>query len=293
MLGIGLARGRAGLVVAGLLAAAALAVVAVAYASGTTAAKLPGVPKLASLEHTAVALQESRRSQAGPQASAIVGALPSSVSCGQTIKASTTLTADLYCSGKQGLILGASGIVLNLNGHFIYGSYRTEDGTRGVRALSAKDTIVNGYVYGFNEGVVVFGEADAITNVQVTATANAGIFLAGTGDTAISDTAAENGGNGIRVDYGRGDTIQSDHALNNGAYGIALLEGGEKLLNNVVNGNKGAGITTYEDLDTLTGNTANYNDGLGIDVASPQIDGGSNTAHGNTTAEQCRGVVCS
>ncbi len=289
------------MVLAGLFAAATLAVVVVqASASGTEASKLAAVARLAavpkrlSLKHAAAAVQASLRSEAGPQASAIVGDSPATVSCGQTLTASTTLTADLNCAGDNGLMLGANGIVLNLNGHFIIGSNNQEDGTVGVwDRSSAKDTIENGYIVGFEYGVVASGATDAITNVQATGSRTLGFILLGNGDKATSDTAAENFRIGMALEA-NSDTAQSDHLLNNEGIGLAVEEtSGDKLLDNVANGNTGDGIVAEGTIQTLTGNTANYNDELGIDAISPQIDGGSNTAMGNGTKEQCRGVVCS
>ena len=293
MFGMGSARVRAGMVATALVATVALTVVVVqASASGTQRAKLAAVPKHMSLKEAARAAQASLRSQAGPQASAIVDNVPSTVSCGQTLTASTTLTANLVCEGQNGLMLGASGIVLNLNGHSISGSVDKQDSTTGVADNVAKDTIENGYIEGFEYGVDATGAADAVTNVQVNYADYIGIFLQGSANKATSDTAAENFGDGI-FDEGSGDTVQSDHLLNNEGNGLVVDDSGAKVLDNVADGNTFFGIGADGGLATLTGNTANYNGELGIDAASPMIDGGSNKAMGNGTKEQCRGVVCS
>jgi hypothetical protein len=56
------------------------------------------------------------------------------VSCGDTIVANTTLHADLVnCSGI-GLVIGADGITLDLNGHTITGNLNG-DHTAGIQAL--------------------------------------------------------------------------------------------------------------------------------------------------------------
>jgi hypothetical protein len=44
------------------------------------------------------------------------------VSCGQVVTQSATLDADLVCSGSSGLVIGADGITIDLNGHTISGS---------------------------------------------------------------------------------------------------------------------------------------------------------------------------
>lgn len=64
--------------------------------------------------------------------------------CGDTLSQSVKLTADLECAGTAGLIIGANGVTLNLNGHTLSGS----------PALSMTDvdgtTIRNGTVTGIN-----------------------------------------------------------------------------------------------------------------------------------------------
>ncbi len=288
MFGMGSARVRAGMVATALVATAALTVVVVqASASGTQRAKLGAVPKQSSLKQAADAAQASLRSDAGPQASAIVAGSPAPVTCGETLTASTTLTANLDCSGSNGLIIGASGVTLNLDGYTIAGN---EVGT-GVVGLDSKDTIESGYIEGFVEGIEAVGSNDVVTKVQVNHTAGLGLDLAGADDIATGDTLAENDRDGLYSDS-TGGVLQSVHALNNGGVGITAL-GAAKVLDNIADGNAGSGISASSGPATLTGNKADYNGALGIDGESPVIDGGSNTAVGNGTKEQCRGVVCS
>ena len=52
-------------------------------------------------------------------------AIPASaahLSCGDTVTTDTTLDADLICAGTPGLIIGAAGITIDLNGHTISGT---------------------------------------------------------------------------------------------------------------------------------------------------------------------------
>lgn len=64
--------------------------------------------------------------------------------CGDTLRQSVKLTADLECPGTAGLIVGANGVTINLNGHELSGSpvlsMTDVDGT----------TIRNGTVAGIN-----------------------------------------------------------------------------------------------------------------------------------------------
>ncbi len=298
---------RRGILFAALLVAGAFAFVAVhASASGAKAAKRPtlgarslrlsGLAKIASLRDLpqaslkgAPALKPTVPAGATADAAALTAAgTATTVSCGQTLTASVTLSANLDCEGEDGLTLGASGITLNLDGYGIFGSFGAEDGTFGVQALYAKDTVENGYVVGFDGGVVAGGTDTAVTGLQADDADDTGIALGGTGYKATDDTAAANG-LGIAAE-GAG-TVGFDHLLNNKGFGLLMFSRG-KVLDNIADGNGIDGIFA-SGLVTVTGNVADFNSGYGIDANPPEIDGGSNKAMGNGKSEQCIGVVCS
>ena len=48
-------------------------------------------------------------------------ALASQVSCGETITADTTLDSDLVNCPNHGIVIGADGVTLDLNGHLVDG----------------------------------------------------------------------------------------------------------------------------------------------------------------------------
>jgi hypothetical protein len=273
-------------VLGGALAAACVAVVGVqAAASGQTTPKAPSSP-----QNAAAALRAKLASHGRATAAASVGGRATAVSCGQTLTASTTLTADLNCSASDGLSLGANGIVLNLNGHFIIGG----SSHTGVNNLThSSDTIENGYVIGFTTGVFVPGSRNTVTKLQVSA-ALVGIEVRGAQNQVTSNTLAENTQDGLYNNSGTGNTLKGNHLVNNGFAGLASFGFGSQISGNIANGNTNDGIFVNDPTPaTLTGNTANYNNRLGIDANSPQIDGGTNAAKGNTTQAQCTGVVCS
>ncbi|MFC4108395.1 NosD domain-containing protein [Micromonospora zhanjiangensis] len=88
------------------------------------------------------------------------------VACGATLTASVTLRADLNCTG-DGLIVGADGVTVNLNGHVI-GGPRTGVGT-GIATTSHHNVrITNGTVHSFGRGVALSNVNGAtLTNVQL------------------------------------------------------------------------------------------------------------------------------
>ena len=105
--------------------------------------------------------------------------------CGQTLTTNTTLTADLDCSGYGGtaLYMGANSIVLNLNGHTIWGPTGNE-GQYGV------------YTDGYNRTTIKNG---SINHYYI------GAYLNGSNRTLVQNVemAGENADDyGVYIDYG-------------------------------------------------------------------------------------------
>jgi parallel beta-helix repeat protein len=254
--------------------------------------------KPASLKAAGLAFEARTESQAKSGAAPFADA--TNVTCGETITINTTLNGDLHCAGTNGLTIGKATVTLNLGGHVIVGSIDVSDATEGVRTTFNSDTIENGVIYGFANGVYVAGATDTVTKLQVTQAFLSGVNVEGTADKITNSSLAENYGYGILIEgpaniLTTSDTIQSNHVLDNGSYGIYVYRSGNKVLDNVANANTDDGIDlpAAEPLNTATGNVADYNGGLGIAGSLPLTDGGKNAAQGNTDSRQCTGVVCS
>jgi hypothetical protein len=86
------------------------------------------------------------------------------ISCGQSITADTTLTADLACPGGAGpaISIDASNITLDLGGHAISG----DPNEIGVMVYAQDGvTIRNGTIAGFNDGIFLIDSDDAIVEL--------------------------------------------------------------------------------------------------------------------------------
>jgi hypothetical protein len=177
-------------------------------------------------------------------------------------------------------------------GHFIFGP-SGPSGFNGVFNVGSNDTVENGYIEGFSVGVAMGRSGKVATKLQVNGTSNDGIDVRGTNNQSTSNTLAENSTTGLFNSGGVGNTLKGNHLLNNGQYGLDREGSGSQISGNIANGNAKDRIVVIDRLATLTGNTANYNSALGINATSPQIDGGTNAAKGNTTQAHCRAVVCS
>jgi parallel beta-helix repeat protein len=99
---------------------------------------------------------------------AAVPASAAKLQCGQTVTTSVKLTDDLLNCTKDGLVVGASGITIDLNGHRITGPSKARPGNPsclcGVSDQAGFDgvTLKSGRIEGFREGAR-FVDADAVT----------------------------------------------------------------------------------------------------------------------------------
>jgi parallel beta-helix repeat protein len=185
-----------------------------------------------------------------------------------------------------------------------------------------------------SDGLVVGAVSDAvIEDNTLTGNGDSGVFMFDLLNSRISDNRASGNGVGINLDGGqhgsRGNQILKNDTSHNLAVGLVvsdradrntvsgnvsdanqgapgegggiILEAvtGNRVRDNVANGNLDVGIGIFEDSpgdaagNVLTGNTANRNHGHGIDAVHGTVDGGHNAAHHNTPRPNCLGVVCS
>lgn len=229
------------------------------------------------------------------------GALAGQLSCGDTVVVDTKLYADLVDCPGDGIVIGADGVTLNLNGHMIDGSGSgigpgEWDPGAGVAVRFHKGvTVKNGLIREFEQGVVLDNAEDAHVH-GLTLTANMrGIELAITDGSVVeknSITGSEL--DGIRLGGSNGNVIQKNQLVDN-IFGIGIADGsddnvvaknqildgvtgmfvykdcdGNKLLKNEVSGNREVGISVDENSNrtVFEKNNAEDNGWDGIFVGS-------------------------
>jgi parallel beta-helix repeat protein len=165
--------------------------------------------------------------------------------CGATIVESHTLDHDLTCAG-DGLVVGADGITIDLNGHTITGS------GAGVGVLAAGRSgvlIVGGTIQNFTIGVQLSASTGVtIKEIQVTRNRD-GIFLIGSsGNTIKENTAWQNSRVGVMLRPGavRNSThnLVTENTLSDNTNGVILVETptGNVFKENTISGSINAGI---------------------------------------------------
>jgi large repetitive protein len=135
-------------------------------------------------------------------AAAVPAAHADQVVCGEVLRASTTLTNNLAGCAGDGLVIGAPGITVDLNGHVVQG---TGLGT-GIRNGGHADvTIRNGSVLNFDYGVVLHAGTvrNAVTNLNLAGNEWAAIQLENaSGNYVAQNVVSDSSDTGIRVTNG-------------------------------------------------------------------------------------------
>jgi parallel beta-helix repeat protein len=175
----------------------------------------------------------------------IVAPATASDLCGTTILANLTLDHDLNCSGN-GLIVGADGITINLNGHTIVGP------GSGVGISVSNRTgvvIVGGTVKNFLAGVqLVNSTAIVVKENRFTGNQDAVFLVGSSGSTIKENTAWQNSRVGVmlRPSGIRNSTqnLVAENTLTDNTNGIILVETptGNVLRENMISGSTNAGI---------------------------------------------------
>ncbi len=235
------------------------------------------------------------------------------IACGDVIMHDIVVANDppSSCSG-DGLVVGANNVSINMAGHTLTGSA----GGYGINAFGRLGfTVTNGNIRGFSFGLIVSEPNATVTRMRVSAAGVYGIYVSRSERALVSgnvvfDTGSSGmflegdrlraTGNVVRQSGGAGMVIGGDHVsisgnrtVNNATYGIYLTTTRAAVTGNASDQNGNSGLATANDPAAMVrSNRANYNGSLGIDAASSVTDDGGNTAKGNTTAHQCKNVLC-
>lgn len=169
--------------------------------------------------------------------------------CGATIVANLELDHDLSCAGN-GLIVGANGIKLDLNGHTITGAGAGIGGAGVLAAGRSGVVITGGTIQNFTIGVQL-SASTGITISQIRVTGNRdGIFLIGSSGNIIKEnTAWQNTRVGVMLRPGAilnsTQNLVVENTLSDNMNGVILVETptGNVFKENIISGSSRAGIS--------------------------------------------------
>jgi parallel beta-helix repeat protein len=205
------------------------------------------------------------------------------VSCGQIVSGEVELTNDLNCSSGDGLIVGAPGTTINLNGYKITASddagseglSMDYDGSSGILVANADGVIISGLgeVSGFDRGVTFMGSSDGqLTDVQV-ANNGIGVLVSGSTGTELSRNTITNNGIAAILDSSNGGAVAFNQIVANEDQGILALGADENVIaaNNMFgNGQYGIYLDIMSNMNTIDYNTAFGHEDADINNAEGQ-----------------------
>jgi parallel beta-helix repeat protein len=222
------------------------------------------------------------------------------IACGDTITADTTLDRDLTDCPSNGIVIGADGITLDLNGHMISGDGKLVRHCRRDQICDvgvANDdhagvTVRGGSVRGFGLGVGVFrGRDDRFVELNSSRNQYFGFVIGGSSRMVIRDSSGNDNprpdGDGLGVFNSHGVRIVHNSFRRNGQLGIHI-EGSTKNLvkGNLLSRNGDMGIFLQADGNQVRRNRS-VRDGTGIMVGP----GSRNVIAGNRISAGGEGIA--
>lgn len=149
------------------------------------------------------------------------------VGCGAVVTTDTTLTTDLLGCAGDGLVIGADGITLDLNGHLVSGDAVEDPSEVGIRVSGHHSVhVTNGAVQGFWRGVVFDSSPSGVaTSITVRQMTRRGIVFVNGSDGAqvVGNVSADNQASGIAIVTSDGARVSNNQSLRNiGGAGVRL-----------------------------------------------------------------------
>jgi|KBSMisStandDraft_5_1062788.scaffolds.fasta_scaffold72020_2 large repetitive protein len=202
--------------------------------------------------------------------------------CGTVVTQNAFLTKNLHCVGQAGVVVGASGITIDLRGFTLRGDRSSDDGIDDTGGYN-KVTIKNGVVRNFDEGVTASADRISVSSMLASGNKEDGIFIAGASASVRSTTAAGNSLDGIIV-FGSSAKIQSSTASGNAVIGISVSGDSAVIQSSTASGNLD-GVEINGASDGIQSSTASGNGSYGIiGSGAGAVSVRSSTASGNGTA---------
>jgi hypothetical protein len=193
-------------------------------------------------------------------------ALSTSLSCGQVIRQSVKLTANLECK-TDGLIAGADNIVIDLNGYQIKGP--GEKSSKVGAMLADSDNVEvrgPGTISGFQAGVLnTGGEGNKISEVTFTENEIA-IFNTGTKNTQIENNFMFGNSIGVASHSSSGSKLVTNLFKSNELAGVTFVNSESNEINtNIIQGSvNGVFLDGQSTKNTVNSNSILLNRGVDI-----------------------------
>jgi len=187
-----------------------------------------------------------------------------SPSCGQVITQNVILTSNLNCANSDGLIVGASDIVIDLNGHTISGpdvdSQEKTSSKVGVMIPNMNNVIVqDGTIQGFQAGILMTGSQNVEIKGVVSKDNQIGAFSTGASIVNVHLSILMNNQIGFAGHSTQQSTIENNILYQNTLAGITLVnsDNGVLTLNSITESGNGIYVDNQSN-----NNNVNFNNVL-------------------------------
>src|SRR5215207_3700519 len=187
-----------------------------------------------------------------------------SPSCGQVITQNVVLTSNLNCADSDGLIVGASDIVIDLNGHTISGpdsdSQEKASSKVGVMIPNMNNVVVqDGTIDGFQAGILMTGSQNVEIKGIVSKDNQIGAFSTGASIVNVHLSILMNNQIGFAGHSTQQATIENNNLYQNALAGITLVnsDNGVLTLNSVTESGNGLYVDNQSN-----NNNVNFNNVL-------------------------------
>jgi hypothetical protein len=215
--------------------------------------------------------------------------------CGTTVYSDVTLKFDLSCVNVSGVIVGAEGITIDLNGHKLTGD-RTSNRYGIENTGSFFDvTVKNGTLSNFDLGIYVdggdptygFTNGMTVRDVAAVNNTNSGIWIFGAFARVISSEVSSNdGGAGIEI-YGDTAKVEFSNVFDNGFSGIFIDGDYARVASSRIKRNGQDGVFIRGALPVVTSSIASFNarDGIYIEGGAARVRASKASRNGNDGVE--------
>ena len=204
--------------------------------------------------------------QQQPQTPAQEQPLAISPSCGQVITQNVILTSNLNCAESDGLIVGASDIVVDLNGHTISGPDVDSDTKTsskvGVMIPNMNNVVVqDGTIEGFQAGVLMTGSQNVEVKGMVIKNNQIGLFSTGASIVNAHLSIIMNNQIGIAGHSTQQSTFEDNIIFQNTLAGITLVNSDNSVitLNSITESGNGLYIDNQSNQNNINFNNVLLN----------------------------------
>jgi parallel beta-helix repeat protein len=201
-----------------------------------------------------------------------------SPSCGQVITQNVVLTSNLNCVDSDGLIVGASDIVIDLNGHTISGpdvdSQEKISSKVGVMIPNMNNVVVqDGTIQGFQAGILMTGSQNVELSNIISKNNQMGAFSTGASIVNAHLSIFMNNQIGFAAHSTQQATIQDNILFQNTLAGITLVnsDNGILTLNSITESGNGLYVDNQSNNNNINFNnvllnTVDINNANGLPV---------------------------